>query len=180
MTGRRVFRRRRRAAGVLSAVALSVLSLSACAAPRDTLGTKSSACFRAVPVATDAVRDRGTLSGVRLLGSKDLDRRPRFRSLLEARAGRTVTSVCVVSFQGRFRLDQVQKSFGRAPASGTGTVALVFVSSPEERLLGTLVLSRVPLPLRHEVLRWPPLRPQDVTAGRPGPPAPWPAPPRPT
>ena len=180
MTGRPSLWRGRRRMGAVSAAALALVGFSACTAPRDTLGTKSSACFRAVPVATDAVRDRGTLSGVRLLGSKDLDRRPRFRSLLEARAGKAVTSVCVVSFQGRFRLDQVQKPFGRAPASGTGSVALVFVSSPEERLLGTLVLSHVPLPLRREVLRVPSLRPPGATAGPPGLPARWPAPRLPT
>ncbi len=180
MTARPALRKWRRAVGALSVAAVAVVALSACTAPRNTLGTKSSACFRAVPVATDAVHDRGTLSGVRLLGSKDLDRRPGFRSLLEARAGKRVTSVCVVAFQGRFRLDQVQKPFGRAPASGNGSVALVFVSSPEEALIGTLVLSRVPLPLRHEVLRGPPVRRPGATAAPPGHLARWPAPPPPT
>ena len=167
------------------AAALGVLLLSACTAPRNTLGTNSSPCFKAVPVATDAVHDRGKLSGVRLLKSKDLDRRPHFRSLLEARAGTKVTTVCVVSFQGRFTLAQVERPFGQSPAGGTGPVALVVVSTPANKLLGTLVLSRVPLPLRHEVLRWrpvraPALRPPAAVAAPPGRLAPGPAPPRPT
>jgi hypothetical protein len=171
---------RRRAIGALSAALVAAAAVSGCTAPRDTLGTNSSPCFRAVPVATDAVHDRGTLSGVRLLRSKDLERRPHFRALLEARAGTTVSTVCVVSFQGHFDLAQVDKPFGRSPAGGTGRVALVIVSSPANKLLGTLVLARVPLPLRHEVLRDPPLRPPGPTAAPPAPPARGPAPPRPT
>ena len=171
--------------GAAGAAVLGVVLLSACTAPRNTLGTNSSPCFKAVPVATDAVHDRGKLSGVRLLKSKDLDRRPHFRSLLEARAGTRVTTVCVVSFQGQYTLAQVERPFGRSPAGGGGPVALVVVSTPANRLLGTLVLSHVPLPLRHEVLRGPPVRappikPPDAVAAPPGHPARGPAPPRPT
>lgn len=164
----------------LLAALLGAVGLSACTAPRNTLGTNSSQCFQAVPVATDAVHDRGKLTGVRLLTSKDLDRRPHFRALLEARAGTKVKTVCVVSFQGRFTLAQVDRPFGRTPPGGSGPDALVVVSVPANALLGTLVLSRVPLPLRHELLRVPPVRPPGAGAGPPGRPAPGPAPPRPT
>ena len=144
-----------RRVAALSAALVSTVALSACTAPRNTLGTNSSACFRAVPVATDAVHDRGKLTGVRLLKSKDLDQRPHFRALLESRAGTTVTTVCAVSFQGHYTLGQVEKPFGRSPVGGSGTVAIVIVSNTADKLLGTLVLSHVPLPLRHEVLRAP-------------------------
>lgn len=144
---------RRRLAPIGLSLALASAGVSAgCVSPRNVLGTTSSPCFRAVPVASEAVRDNGRLAGVRLFGSKTIDGYPRLRAVLDQRAGRHVTSVCVVSFHGQFRLDQVQDPIGRAPAGGTGRVALVLVSDPQNKLLGTLVLTREPLPLRHVVL----------------------------
>ena len=138
---------------VLAGCALVLAGAAAgCSSPRNALGTSSSPCFRAVPVASDAVKHRGTLAGIRLVGSKQLARRPHLHELLSARAGHHVVALCIVSFHGRFRLDQVERPFGHAPPSGTGTYAVVVVSSPQNRLLGTLVLAHQPLPLRHEVL----------------------------
>ncbi|MHB8330063.1 MAG: hypothetical protein ACYDD6_10650 [Acidimicrobiales bacterium] len=146
----------RRGRGTLRVLALALAvpaaTLAGCTSARNTLGTSSSPCFRALPVATEAVGDSGTLAGIRLVGPRELDRHMRLRQLLGARAGGGVTNVCVVSFHGRFRLDQVQRPLGAAPPGGTGQYAVVVVSTPQNRLLATFVLSRVPLPLRHEVL----------------------------
>jgi hypothetical protein len=103
-------------------------------------------------VATDAVHDRGSLAGVRLLGARDLDRRPKLREVLSTRAGRRVQTVCAVAFTGQFRVGEVRDLIGHGPQGGVGTYAVVCVSTPQNTLLGTLVLSRAPFPFRHEVL----------------------------
>jgi hypothetical protein len=149
-----------------AAATVSCLGTAACISPRNTLGTNSSPCFRAIPVASEAVQDRGKLVGARLLGVRSLHRR--LEALLVARAP-TVKTVCVVAFHGRYRIDQVQRPFGPAPVNGTGIYAIVAVSVPQNRLIGTVVLSFTPLPLRHEVLRPPP------GAGPPHPPGEGPA-----
>ncbi|MHB8680559.1 MAG: hypothetical protein ACYDA2_00480 [Acidimicrobiales bacterium] len=144
--------RRLAALASVAVMAVSGLAATGCGSPRNSLGTTSSPCFRAVPVASEAVKDRGKLAGVRLVGPKTIDAYPRLRAVVQRRAGSHIRSVCVVSFHGQFRLDQVRDPIGHAPPGGTGIVALVLVSSPQNRLLGTLVLEHEPLPLRHEVL----------------------------
>lgn len=143
----------RRARLLMAAASLGALSaLGGCTSARNALGTSSSPCFRAVPVASEAVHDRGTLAGIRLVGQKEIDSRRRLRELVQGVAGPAVHDVCVVSFHGQFRLDQVEKPFGAAPPGGSGPVALVVVSTPQNQLLGTLVVDHEPLPLRHNVL----------------------------
>lgn len=144
--------RSRLAAALLGTLVLGACgALAGCVSPRNTLGTNSSPCFRAVPVASEAVHDHGTLAGVRLVGARELDRYTTLRDELVARIGHTVRNVCVVSFHGDFRLDEVDKPLGHGPASGAGPVALVFVTIPQNSLVGTAVLEREPLPVRHEV-----------------------------
>lgn len=145
--------RRRRARLTLSAaiLAMAVSTVPACVSPRNTLGTSSSPCFRAVAVATDAVHDRGRLAGVRLVGVRELDRHPHLRDLLATRVGNALHNVCVVSFHGTFRPDQVEHPLGDAPAGGSGPVALVVVAYPGNTVIGTFVVTREPLPIRHEV-----------------------------
>lgn len=135
------------AAGVVSAAALA-----GCVSPRNALGTTSNPCFRAVPVASTAVHHRGKLAGIRLVGTKELGRYPHILDLLTSRVGNRFRQVCVISFHGAFRLDAVQRPAGRGPTSGVGPVAIVVVSSPQNRLIATFVTEREPLPLRHEVL----------------------------
>lgn len=143
-------RRLRVAVGALAL--FGALAGAGCTAARNTLGTSSSPCFRAVAVATDAVHDHGTLAGVRLLGTRDLEKHPRLGSALASRAGHAVKTVCAVAFTGQFRRTEVREPIDTGPSSGVGTIAVVLVSYPQDQLYGTLVLSRVPLPFRHEVL----------------------------
>ena len=148
--------RARAALGVAAGALAFVGALSGCTAARNTLGTSSSPCFRAVPVASEAVHDRGTLAGVRLLSSRDLDKRPKLRAVLSTRAGQQVRTVCAIAYTGVFRVGEVQDPIGHGPMGGEGTFAVVCVSTPQNQLLGTIVLSRSPLPFRHNVLRAPP------------------------
>jgi hypothetical protein len=144
--------------GIGAVALLGALCGTGCTAARNTLGTTSSPCFRAVAVATDAVKDRGSLAGVRMLGARDLERRPRLRDALATRAGHAVKNVCAVAFSGQFRTTDVRDPLDHGPAGGVGTIAVALVSYPQDQLLGTLVLSKVPLPFRHEVLDRPAAR----------------------
>jgi hypothetical protein len=141
--------------GVGALALLGALSGAGCTAARNTLGTNSGPCFRAVAVATEAVKDRGTLAGVRLLGARDLEKHPRLRDALATRAGHAVKNVCAVAFTGQFHATDVRDPLGKGPSGGVGRIAVVLVSYPQDRLLGTIVLSKLPLPFRHEVLRRP-------------------------
>jgi hypothetical protein len=129
---------------------LAAGALAGCTSARNTLGTNSSPCYKAVPVAAGAVGHHGTFVGIRLLGARQVSAKPRLDALLDTRAP-GVRNVCVAAYRGRFRPDEVERPFGPAPPGGSGPIAIVVVSSPQNRLIGTIVLARLPLRLRHEV-----------------------------
>jgi len=165
MTAARWSRRGRTVVFAAAAMVVGGGLAAGCTSPRNALGTNSSQCFRAIPVATDAVADRGTLVGARLESVSSLHQR--LGALLDARAP-TVKTVCVVAFRGRFRIDQVKRPYGPAPSTGSGIFAIVVVSEPGNQLVGTVVLAKAPLPLRHMVLG--PLQHHPTSAGSTAPP----------
>jgi hypothetical protein len=134
-------------AGALAAGAV----FPACTTPRDALGTNASPCFQSLPVAADAVHERGTLHGVRLIDAKTLASHALLRSVLSVQAGAPVGTVCAFSYQGSYTLAQVQKPLGAAPAGGTGQYAVVLVSMPQNELLATFVLAHEPFRFRHNL-----------------------------
>ena len=135
---------------VVGAVAaLSMASLSGCTAARDTLGTNSSPCYRALALAEDAVHNRGSFAGVRLVSATGLKKVRDVDNVLAQRSKTPLHNVCAVAYRGSFRLDQVQRPAGRGPASGVGHFAIVVVSSPQNVLLATFVLEREPVRFRH-------------------------------
>jgi len=145
----------RRSSVLLATAALCLGSfvLAGCASARNALGTNSSPCYLALPVARDAVHDRGTFNGVRLVSAKDLAKRTRLLDTLVARAGGKLHDVCVVEYRGAFRLDQVERPLGRAPVGGVGRFAVVVVSRDTNRLLATFVRGTQPVRFRHMALR---------------------------
>ena len=153
-------------AGV-AALALCVClgATSACTAARDTLGTNSSPCFRALAIASDAVHDRGTFAGVRLVAVSALKSVKHVGEMLQARSSTPLHNLCVVSYRGTFRPSEVARPAGRVPASGTGRFAIVVISTPQNKLLGTFVLEREPVRFGHIALR----APDGVGASRSGP-----------
>ncbi|HXX90433.1 MAG TPA: hypothetical protein VEI83_09450 [Acidimicrobiales bacterium] len=122
----------------------------ACTSARNALGTNASPCFQALPIAADAVHERGSFQGVRLVDASTLASYPRLRDVLTVRAGAPLGSVCAFAYQGSFTTAQVDKPLGR-PATGTGRYAVVIVSTPENDLLATVVLDRIPFRFRHSV-----------------------------
>jgi hypothetical protein len=114
------------------------LFIAACAAPRNTLGTSASPCFRALPTARTAVHQQGRFVGVRRVTGR------RLRELFHTTppAGR---EFCVVGFSGPFRPDQVDHAVG----TSSGKYAVVVVTLRGTSALQTFLVDRLPTRLRH-------------------------------
>ncbi|MGD0380425.1 MAG: hypothetical protein ABSC30_10625 [Acidimicrobiales bacterium] len=133
-------------------VALGPLWLAGCTAARDTLGTNSSPCFRALALAEDAVHDRGKFAGVRLVSDSTLDKGSHFENVLKQRSSTPLHNLCLVAYRGSYRPSQVKRPAGKEPASGVGHFAIVVVSTPQNDLLATFVLEKEPVRFRHLAL----------------------------
>lgn len=144
-------RRRGGMALMLTVGLLLGVVLAGCTSDRDTLGTNASQCFEALPVAHDAVHGRGTFAGVRLVSLSSLSDDVHQQHHLSELAGPKVHAVCVVSYRGTFTTKDVEKPVGRAPAGGVGHYAIVIVSQPQGRLVGTVVRLTQPLRFGHPV-----------------------------
>ena len=119
--------------------------LSACSAARNGLGTTDESCYLALPTAAMAVGGHAHLAGVRkftLGGLHSVD--PRLYGHLTADVPKG-QSVCLAAYTGHFAASTVSKPFGRP----VGTVAVVVVTTPANHLLGTLVLTKIPVRFEH-------------------------------
>jgi hypothetical protein len=132
-------------------IAVTASGAAACGAGRDILGTNTSPCFLALPVAKKAVEGRGSLAGVRLVDVSRLTANERaLRNLLDQLPIPSSHEVCLVAFTGSFAPGQVELPFGPVPASGAGRFAIAVVTIPKAALLGTLVVQRAPLSFKRE------------------------------
>jgi hypothetical protein len=136
------------------ATAVAITGVGACGAGRDILGTNTSPCFLALPVAKQAVYGRGSLDGVQLVNVTTLTaRRDRgLRELLELLPIPPSHEVCLIAFAGSYRPDQVQLPFGPFPPALAGRYAIAVVTMPKAVLLGTFVVQHEPLSFKHEHL----------------------------
>lgn len=137
----------RRAARLLPALFLAGSLLAACSSARVTQGTSDESCYLALPTAEDAVGAHAHphLEGVRKFTEAGL-KSPAPR--LYARFKHELTgkqAVCLVAYTGHFDAADVSKAFGRP----TGSLAVVAVKTPGNQLLGTLVLSHLPVRFGH-------------------------------
>jgi len=139
--------RRRLAAGALVvALLLGGSVIGGCTAGRSDLGTGSSVCYKGLPTAVSAVHGAGRLKGVRLVPLSTLRRFTTDLYHAARRApGPRLTHVCLVAFSGHFTATTVEKHVGRQ----RGTLAVVELGYPDNRLLATLVVARQPLPFSH-------------------------------
>lgn len=135
-------------ASVLLMSFASVL-VSGCTSARNALGTNSSPCYLALPVAKDAVHGRGRFVGVRLVKASELATKVLVLRALTARSGGKLGDVCVVAYSGHYTLSQVESPLGRAPATGVGRYAIVVVDRSSNKLLATVVRNKEPEPFRH-------------------------------
>ena len=128
-------------AGLVVAASL----LAACSAARTGQGTTAESCYLALPTAAKAVGGHGHLAGVKkytLSGLRGMAPRLYGRLADDVPKGQ---DVCVVAYTGHFAASMVSKPLGH-PA---GKLAVVVVTTPGNKLLGTLVLTKIPVRFQH-------------------------------
>lgn len=130
---------RRRGAVALTAGILLAVASGACGAPRNTLNTSASACFRGLSLAVEAVANRGELVGVRRVHASALAE--------DLPSGTDVGQgvVCAVAFQGDF----ANAAFTHAEDGGPARYALVILDGHGSAVRFTYVLSRLPIRFHH-------------------------------
>ena len=114
------------------------VALAGCTSPRDLLGSSSSPCFRALPVAARALRGAGHYAGVRYLSPKALAEMVDAEgSQVERRAfGATRTAVCAVAYQGSFITSRIT---GAVSEHASGSFALVIVAAQPDTVIGVII-----------------------------------------
>jgi hypothetical protein len=125
-----------------SALAIVVLVATGCGAtPTPGLSNGSvSACYRAIPTARHVIHNpSATLVGVHRIPA-DRVRGHLPPSAQSQLAGDNDTTVCVIAFHGKFTPGQVEL----APASKSGTYALVLISSKKLKVIDTAILDHLP------------------------------------
>jgi hypothetical protein len=145
MTGKRVHPTRRRWAVGAAALLLAATLLTACSAARTGLGTTDESCYLALPTAAKAVGGHAHLSGVRkysLAGMKSVAPRLYGRLAKDVPKGK---NVCLAAYTGQFTRDSVEKPLGRS----SGKLAVAVVTTPGAELLGTLILTKLPVRFQH-------------------------------
>ena len=135
----------RRITGGFVACLVTASVLGGCSTVRSSLGTSDSACYLALPAATQAVRGAGKLAGVHLLNLTGLrhEAPDLFAPLGIRHPG--LEQICVIEFTGSF----TESSVARAHGSTSGRLAVVVLQAPSNRLLGTVILDRSPLHFGH-------------------------------
>jgi hypothetical protein len=140
--------RRRWPLALAVSIAVTAAGTPGCGAGRNILGTNTSPCFLALPVAKRAVAGRGSLAGVRMVDITKLtapgDRA--MRALLDLMTVPLPRDICLVAYTGSFTLGQVEQPAGLPPPGGAGRYAIAVVTTPKSGLLGTFVVQRLPLP----------------------------------
>ena len=132
-------------AAVLAGLVLVASLLASCSAARTGLGTSDESCYLALPTAAKAVGGHGHLEGVRkytLGGLRGVAPRL-YRRLADDVPKKQ--SVCVAGYTGHFTASEVAKPLGRP----SGTLAVAVVTTPANKLLGTLILTKLPVRFQH-------------------------------
>lgn len=135
----------RRLAAAVAGLALAASLLTGCTSARSGLGTADESCYLALPVATKAVGGHGHLTGIRRFTLSSLHTvAPRLYGRLAHDVPKG-QSVCLAAFTGHYAAPSVSKPLGQS----TGVLAVAVVTSPANELLGTLILTRIPVNFRH-------------------------------
>jgi hypothetical protein len=126
------------------------VALAGCTTPKSALGVSSlSPCFRTLPAAHQAVREKGKFLGVRYLTvaqiNADLKHTRQLSDALRSPLASAKSAVCAVGYEGEFSASAVEKPW--PPGRGSGKDALVLVNVKSNKVFGTILLSRPPLRL---------------------------------
>jgi hypothetical protein len=127
------------------AVALAASVFAGCTSARSGLGTTDESCYLALPTASKAVGGHGHLTGIRKYRVADMKNlAPHLYDYLSDQAPRNQV-ICLAGYTGLFSRAMVEKPIGRA----TGKLAVVVVTSPGNKVLGTLILKKLPVRFQH-------------------------------
>jgi hypothetical protein len=144
MTGRNgtLSRTATRVAAGAAALVLAATVLTSCSSARSDLGsTGEASCYQELPTAAEAVGGHGHLEGVKKYTLNSL------RSVAPRLYGHVADDlskkqgVCLAGYTGHFTARQVDKPLGRS----SGTLAVAVVTTPGNKLLGTLILTKLPV-----------------------------------
>ena len=116
-----------------------------CSTARSDFGTTDASCYLALPTAAEAVGGHGHLEGVRkyTLGSLR-NVAPRLYKRLADDVSKK-QGVCIAGYSGHFSASEVSKPLGHP----SGTLAVAVVTTPGNKLLGTLILTKLPVRFQH-------------------------------
>lgn len=135
----------RRLAAALATLGLAGSLLAACSSARIDVGTSDESCYLTLPVAADAVGHQGHLTGVRKYTLSNLHGlAPHLADYLGDQVPKG-QAVCLVAYSGHFAAHRVTKPIGRTQ----GPLAVAVVTWPGKKLLGTLILDRIPVRFGH-------------------------------
>jgi hypothetical protein len=135
----------RRFGVVVCGVLLGASAFAGCSSARLDLGTTDESCYLTLPTAAKAVGGHGHLAGVRkysIGGLKGVAPRLYRRLADDFPKGQ---AVCLAGYTGSFTEDMVEKPLGRP----TGKLAVVVVTLPGNKVLGTLILEKIPVRFQH-------------------------------
>ena len=139
---------RTRAGALTAAVVLAASLLASCSSARSDLGTTDESCYLTLPTAARAVGGHGHLDGVRKFTFSDLrGMAPRLYGQLVHDGLAPKQPVCLAAYTGHFTASEVSKPLG--DRTGTSAVAVAVVTTPANRLLGTLMLAKLPVRFQH-------------------------------
>jgi hypothetical protein len=130
---------------VVCGLVLAASVFAGCSSARVGLGTTDESCYLELPTAATAVGHHGHLEGIRkytVSGLKGVA--PRLYGFLIQHVPKT-QAVCLAGYSGAFTQGMVMKPQGQ-PA---GMLAVVVVTSPGNKLLATVVLTKLPVRFRH-------------------------------
>ena len=137
--------RRSRIGAAAAGLVLAATLAASCSSARTDGGTTADSCYLALPTAAKAVGGHGHLEGVRKYSLNNLHTiAPKLYGRLAGDVSKK-QSICIAGYSGHFTSSDVSKPLGQP----TGTLAVVVVTTPGNRVLGTLVLSRIPVRFQH-------------------------------
>jgi hypothetical protein len=131
-----------RAGAAAAALVLAATLMASCSSARSDLGsTGEASCYQQLPTAAKAVGGHGHLEGVKKYSLNGLRSvAPRLYGHLADDLSKK-QGVCLAGYTGHFSAGEVDKPLGRS----SGTLAVAVVTTPGNKLLGTLILTKLPV-----------------------------------
>ena len=129
----------------VAGLALAGLVLVGCSAARTDVGTTDETCYLALPTAAHAVGPGAHFVGIRKYEMSSLKGiSPRLYAQM-VKTEPAKQAVCIAAYTGHFSSYTVVKPLGRP----VGTLAVAVIKTPGNELLGTLILTKIPVRFQH-------------------------------